>query len=43
MRAFLLEGYGNASRTQLRDVDKPSPGAGEVLVRVDAAGLNPVD
>ena len=39
MRAFLLEGYGNASRTQLRDVDKPSPGAGEVLVRLVACGV----
>lgn len=43
MRAFLLNGYGDASRTGLRDVPKPTPSASELLVRVEAAGLNPVD
>jgi len=43
MRAYMLEGYGDASRTKLRDIPKPVPAAGEVLVRVEAAGLNPVD
>lgn len=27
----------------LKTVDVPTPGAGEILVRVDVAGLNPVD
>ena len=43
MRAFQLDGYGDASRTALREVTKPAPSAGELLVRVEAAGLNPVD
>ena len=43
MRAFVLDRYGGPSSASLRDVPKPSPGAGEVLVRVEAAGLNPVD
>lgn len=28
---------------ELRDVQRPHPGSGEILVRVHAAGLNPVD
>ena len=43
MRAFVLAGYGGPERTALADVPKPSPRAGELLVRVRAAGLNPVD
>ena len=43
MRAFVLDRYGGPSSASLRDLPKPSPGAGEVLVRVEAAGLNPVD
>ncbi|RJY08069.1 NADP-dependent oxidoreductase [Aurantiacibacter aquimixticola] len=43
MRAFVLTGYGGPENTELRDMPKPMPGAGEVLVRVAAAGLNPVD
>src|ERR1700682_2171461 len=43
MRAFVLSRYGGAEHTTLTEVPKPSPGAGELLVRVHAAGLNPVD
>lgn len=43
MRAFVLVGYGGPERTALKDVPKPSPRTGELLVRVHAAGLNPVD
>ena len=43
MRAFVLKGYGGPQNTALAEVSKPSPRAGELLVRVCAAGLNPVD
>ena len=43
MRALLLTRYGGPDVAELRDVPTPQPGAGQVLVRVRAAGLNPVD
>src|SRR6516165_9510398 len=43
MRAFVLSRYGGPEYTALTDVLQPSPRAGELLVRVHAAGLNPVD
>jgi len=43
MRAFVLSGYGGPEHTALADVPMPAPQAGEILVRVHAAGLNPVD
>src|ERR1700730_18669015 len=43
MRAFVLSRYGGPEHTALTDVPQPSPRAGELLVSVHAAGLNPVD
>src|ERR1700737_3936690 len=43
MRAFVLTGYGGPDAMKLRDVPRPSPGPGEVLIHVYAAGLNPID
>jgi NADPH:quinone reductase-like Zn-dependent oxidoreductase len=43
MRAYVLHRYGSAEGSQLDDVPSPVPGATEILVRVRAAGLNPVD
>src|ERR1700682_3227440 len=43
MRALVLSCYGGPECTTLTDVPQPSPRAGELLVRVHAAGLNPVD
>ena len=43
MRAFVLSSYGGPECTALIDVPQPSPRPGEFLVRVHAAGLNPVD
>lgn len=40
MRAIVRERYGSADVLQLRDVDVPRPGDGEVLLRVRAAGLD---
>ncbi|MBV8226360.1 MAG: NADP-dependent oxidoreductase, partial [Verrucomicrobia bacterium] len=39
----MLNHYGGPEETELRDVAKPEPGPGEVLIRVHAAALNPVD
>lgn len=43
MRAFVLTRYGGPDAAQLRERPRPDAGLGEVLVRVRAAGLNPVD
>lgn len=44
MRAVVLDQFGSADHLHLRDdVDRPEPGPGEVLVRVHATSVNPVD
>jgi NADPH:quinone reductase-like Zn-dependent oxidoreductase len=44
MRAVVASAPGGPEVLELRDdVPRPSPGPGEVLVRVAAAGVNPVD
>jgi NADPH:quinone reductase-like Zn-dependent oxidoreductase len=43
MRALVLSRYGGPECTALTDAPQPSPRVGEFLVRVHAAGLNPVD
>jgi NADPH:quinone reductase-like Zn-dependent oxidoreductase len=43
MRAAVLTGYGGVERLELRDVARPEPGPGQLLVRVRAAGVNPID
>lgn len=43
MRALVLSRYGGPECTALADVPQPSPKAGEMLVQVHAAGLNPLD
>jgi len=41
MKAIVQDVYGPADVLQLRDIDRPSPGDGEVLVQVRAAGADP--
>ncbi|MEW1907371.1 NAD(P)-dependent alcohol dehydrogenase [Kitasatospora sp. NPDC085895] len=41
MRAVVQDRYGEAEVLQLREVERPRPGADEVLVRVRAAGVDP--
>jgi alcohol dehydrogenase len=43
MKAFVLTRYGGPEAAELREVPSRRPAPGEVLVRVRAAGLNPVD
>lgn len=43
MRAILQRAYGDADQLALETVARPTPAAGEVLLRVAAAGLNPAD
>ena len=44
MTAVLLTGHGGLERLELRhDVPVPTPGPGEVLIRVAAAGINNTD
>jgi len=43
MRAMVLPKFGGPELFQLQDVPKPSPGPGEILVKVIASGVNPVD
>jgi alcohol dehydrogenase len=43
MRAFTLLHYGGPENTVLTDMPRPTSGPGQLLVRVHAAGLNPVD
>ena len=39
MRAVIQTGYGSADVMELRELEKPAPGEGQVLVRVRAASL----
>lgn len=43
MKAMVQDTYGSAEVMQLREIDKPTIGDDQVLVRVVAAGVNPAD
>ena len=43
MKAVRIHAYGGPEVLQYEKVLRPTPGAGEVLVRVYAAGVNPID
>jgi NADPH:quinone reductase-like Zn-dependent oxidoreductase len=43
MKAVVIDNYGGIDQLHLRALPDPRPKAGEVLVRVRAAGVNPVD
>ncbi|MET9855746.1 NADP-dependent oxidoreductase [Streptomyces sp. NPDC006450] len=43
MRAIVVSQWGGPEVLTETDLDRPEPGLGEILVRVHAAGVNPVD
>src|SRR5882757_1341040 len=43
MKAIRIHNYGGPEVLQYEDAPRPKPQAGEVLVRVKAAGVNPID
>src|SRR4051812_47097089 len=43
MRAIVVREFGGPEVMKIEDVATPSPGAGEVSIRVKAIGVNPVD
>ncbi|MGA7096567.1 MAG: alcohol dehydrogenase catalytic domain-containing protein, partial [Acidimicrobiia bacterium] len=43
MRAIVVSELGDADKLVVAEVTEPRPGAGELLVDVDAAGLNFID
>jgi NADPH:quinone reductase-like Zn-dependent oxidoreductase len=43
MKAIVLSEYGDANRLEFTDHPEPTPGAGQIKVRVASASINPVD
>ena len=43
MKSIIVHEYGPPDVMKLEDVEIPEPAAGQVLVRIHAAGVNPVD
>lgn len=43
MRAVRYHDYGGPEALSVEEIDRPEPGGHELLVRVEAAGVNPVD
>lgn len=43
MKAMVIPQFGGPDIFELKDITKPEPGPGELLVRVIASGTNPVD
>ncbi len=43
MKAIVLHEYGGADKLKYEDWDDPQVGEGQILIRVTAAGINPID
>lgn len=43
MKAIQVHEFGGPEVLQIHEVDVPRPSEGEVLVRIEAAGVNPYD
>ncbi|MBV8807539.1 MAG: NAD(P)-dependent alcohol dehydrogenase, partial [Acidobacteriaceae bacterium] len=43
MKAIVYEGFGSPDILRCQDIEKPAPGENEVLIKVRAASINPLD
>ncbi len=43
MKAIVLKEFGGIEKLELHDVPDPKPGAGEVVVKIAATSVNPID
>ena len=43
MKAWQITAFGGPEQLELREVEPPTPGPGEALVRVSYCGVNPID
>jgi len=43
MKAVVINEYGGNDVVELVNIDRPEPKAGEMLVKVRTAGVNPID
>src|SRR5512142_755773 len=43
MKAIVVEEFGEPEVMRLKELPRPEPGPGQVLVKVEAAGVNPAD
>jgi NADPH2:quinone reductase len=43
MKAIRVKEFGGPEKLQVEEVPNPKPAAGQVLVKIEAAGVNPVD
>ena len=43
MKAIVVKNFGGPEALQLEEIEAPRPGPGQVLIRVHAAGINPVE
>jgi len=43
MKAIIYRNYGSPDVLKCEEIEKPTPGDDEVLIRVRAASLNPLD
>lgn len=43
MKAVIIKEFGGIDKLEVAEIPKPEPDEGEVLIRIKAAGVNPVD
>ncbi|MGR8923005.1 NADP-dependent oxidoreductase [Rhizobium leguminosarum] len=43
MKAALLKSYGDVDQFEIGDIPTPTPGPGEILIKIEASAVNPFD